>query len=245
MATVDQTLDSAMRMCSLIGPGQSFASGSGIRTACIEILNAMLAALGLDGINIPSEVALSPFTVTAGDGEYSVGAAGNIVAARPAFIGTAKWKIDDNETDLWKLTDQEYQDWPNKAATGTPTAFHYTLGNPNGTLRLLPIPAEADEVVLYVPSRFTAYTTGSETIALPDYDEMIRTNLALRFLAELSHMGAKMDPDVLVLVRERARDSKADVQRLNYRAKRMTSDWPGSPNYLSKQDFESGAFLRW
>jgi hypothetical protein len=234
-----------MRMCSLIGPGQLFASGasSGVRVACIEILNVMLAAWGNDGINIPSEVPVAPFTVTTGDGEYTVGPAGNIVTPRPVAISSAKWKVGDNETDLWKLTDQEYQDWRNKAETGTPRAFHYTKGSPNGTLRLLPLPEAADAVVLYAASRFTAYTTGTETIALPDYDEAIRNNLALRFLSELASTGAKMAPDALALTRERARDSRADIQRLNLRAKRTYSDFPGSNQYLTQEEFESGSFL--
>ncbi len=115
----------------------------------------------------------------------------------------------------------------------------------SGTLRLLPIPSAADAVVLYVPARFTVYTAGTDNVLLPDYDEAIRTNLAIRFRGELSSMGARMDPEVWADVKLRASTSKGDIQRSNRQIPRARSDWPESRGGLTQGEFESGAFLRW
>jgi hypothetical protein len=242
MATVDQTIDSALRMVSLIGPGHSASSGSsGLRTAAIDILNAMLGAWALDGINVPCET-VTEFTATGGDGEYTVGSGGDIDITRPNRV-RCSWKADDVERPLAELGDREFQQWGDKTSEGSPVAFHYKNAAPLGTLTLLPVPDESETLVLYVKERFTTYSSGSTTVNLPDFDEAIRCNLALRFLAELFSLGAKMSPDVLMEVKERARNGKADIRRMGSRIPSIESDF-GKRGGMTEAEFESGWFLR-
>jgi len=250
LSTVDQTIDSALRMNGLIGPGHTWASGasSGLRIAAIDILNSLLASWGADGINVPSEVALSPFAITVADGSYTIGSGGNINVARPADISKINWLPTGGnmEMPMYRLSDDEYESWPDKTQVGQPVAWNYKNVSALGTLYILRPPSSSGSLVIYVPSLFTVYTLGSNTVGLADgYDEAIRATLALRYLAEFSWNGAKMDPVVLDGVQRTARDAKAIIRRLNYRRPMYSADLQESRGYLSFEDFESGAFLHW
>lgn len=249
MSTVDQTIDSALRMAGLIGPGHTFSSAtSGLRVAAIDILNTMLQSWGVDGINVPAEIAQAAFVVTASDGTYTIGSGGDISIARPAKISRASWKAVGStfELPMYELSDDEYQGWPDKTTEGLPVAWHYKNASPLGTIYLLRIPDEAGSLTLYTPVLFTVYTAGANTIALTDgYDQAIRATLALLFLAEFSSLGAKMDPVVLDGVQRTARDAKANLRRLNYRRPQASSDFPAQDLPLSQEEFESGAWLHW
>ncbi len=249
-ATVDQTIDAALRMNSLIGPGHTWASAtSGVRSAAIDVLNVMLASWGVDGINVPAETAQSPFTLTAGTGSYTVGAGGAINITRPPFISKITYKSPGSDVELpaYMLTDDEYQSWPDKTTTSRPMAWHYKNSAPLGTLYILRPPDEAGAIILYTPSLFTVYTAGANSVILPDgYDQAIRSNLALLYLAELAHMGATMNPVVLDTVQRTARDAKAIIRRLNYRYPQAQSDFQDRDNFtMAYEDFTSGAFLYW
>lgn len=236
-------------MNSLIGPGHTWASAtSGLRVAAIDILNSLLASWGADGINVPSEIAQSPFAITVSDGSYTVGAGGNINIARPAQISKITWLPSGSNLELpmYNLSDDEYESWPDKVTTGQPVAWNYKNAAALGTLYVLRPPSSAGSLVLYTPSLFTVYTAGANTVTLPDgYDEAIRATLALRYLAEFGYLGAKMDGIVLEEVRKTARDAKAIVRRLNFRQPMYLADLRDERGEMSYEEFQSGAFLFW
>lgn len=222
MATVQQEIQAALRMNRLLGPGQT-EPGSHLTTA-IEILNVMLSSWGSEGINVPAEQS-NTFNVTANNGQYTVGSGGDFNMARPASISKANLLRDNVETELYKLSDREYQEWPTKNYTGWPFAWYYRNQAPLGTFIVIHVPDQTFQVVLYTPVRFASYSAGSTTVELPDgYDEAIRFNLGLRLYAEYR---SEMPPDVLEYVRSEARRTKGVIQRLNYRKPTVRNDFGG------------------
>jgi hypothetical protein len=249
-ATVDQVIDSAMRMNKLLSPGQVYAnSSSATRLACIEILNYMLEGWQADGINVPAHVRNSPFTLTAGTANYTVGPGGAISIARPTIIlkvttiPVASSPI--TELPCAQLTQDEYDNWPNKETNGQPVGWFYNNSMTSlGTISFVWPPDSAWRVVLYTLAQFTTYASGGDLMYLPSgYDDAIRSNLAMRLRSELSNMGASMDPQVFELVSTQARNSKATIQRLNFRLPQYFSDFPGPNQPLTPAEFSSGAFL--
>lgn len=230
-------------MASLLYPGAAIPAGW--KTAAIEILNTMLAAWGAERINVAAEIRQAPFTVTSGTSAYTVGNGGNINISRPAEITRASWSVNDIEyPPLRKLSDHEFQ-LVDKTTQGTPAAYHYRNQAPLGTVTLVPVPASADQLVLYTPVRFTAYTAGTDVVNLPDgYDDAIRPALALRLVAQLQHLGAKMDPEIMAQIKEEARIAKLRIQRLNLHYPAYFPDFPvPDKNVISETDFISGSFL--
>lgn len=237
-------------MNKLLSPGQTYAnSSSSTRLVCIEVLNYMLQAWQADGINIPAQVRQAPFTLTAGTGNYTVGPAGAINITRPTLITKITMipvaSSPITELPCNRLTQDEYDNWPNKESEGQPVGWFWNNSMAAlGTLSFVWPPDSAWQAVLYTLAQFTTYTTGATTMLLTDgYDEAIRTNLALRLRTELANMGGSMEPDVLALVTKQARDAKAIIQRLNFRLPQYFSDFPGAEGPLTQAEFASGSFL--
>ncbi len=238
-------------MVKLLSPGQRWANATGdLRTACVDILNVMLQSWASESINVPSETRQTPFTVTVDQGEYTVGPGGTIAITRPAIIRRINWLQDDIETEMNELTDSEWEAFQNKALTGIsrPQWWHYRNREAaTGVLNLLYIPSVAEQIVIYTLDQFTAYTAGANTTTLPPaYELAIRTNLALMFKLELVHMGATLEGTNLTLCDQMARDSLANIQRLNFRPPQYFSDFPtGDPGKISHTEFVDGTFYNW
>lgn len=236
-------------MVKLLAPGQRWLNATGdFRTACVDILNVMLQSWGTDGISVPAEAPQAPFTVTIGQGAYTVGTGANISIPRPSKIVRVNWLQDDIETELVELEDDEFNAWTNKTLTNRPTHWHWrNLQQAFGTLNLLWIPSTADQIVLYTLELFAAYTAGANTTTLTaGYELAIRTNLALLFKLEFASMGAELEGSNLAMVEQQARDSLSAIQRLNFRMPIYYSDFPtGEPGKIGHNEFVDGTFYNW
>lgn len=154
--------------------------------------------------------------LTASDGEYSVGSGGDIAITRPVYIeqiNLLDTSADpDFETPLHKMTEQEYQDWPDKARTADrPEAWYYNPTFPTGTLSLFPVQTGSYSIALYVPTQITENSALSTSISLPPgYRRMLVKNLALEIAPSYR---VTVDP----LLGQQAAEAKAIVKRANIR----------------------------
>jgi hypothetical protein len=154
--------------------------------------------------------------LTASDNTYSVGSGSDINIVRPVFIDQINLldtaPTPDLETPLQKLTEQEFANWPDKAAEADrPEAWYYNPTYPTGTLTLLPVQTGSYSIVLYVPTQITENTALSTTISLPPgYRRMLVKNLAVEMAPSYK---VPVDP----LLVSQAAESKAAVKRANIR----------------------------
>lgn len=169
----------------------------------------------------------STFTITANDGEYTVGSGGNVNVARPVAadqidaINLIDTTADpDLELPLRKLSNAEWQATPQKAATAAfPTSWFYDPTHPLGTLFLLPVPTSSSlQGAIYAPSHVVEFAALTTTISLPPgYRMMIRKGLALQ-------MAPGFGREVGGLLAKQAAEAIASVKRRNRRKRYMRID---------------------
>lgn len=180
-------------------------------------LNAMMSSWAIQPLTIPV-VAREVFTVTANDGEYTIGPGADFNAIRPTSIQYAAILLNAStppvEVPSAILTEQAWQSIAIKEQTSTQwTAVFYeptftTSGW--GTINLWPIPTTADnDLVLYFQQPLTEFSNLTTEVQLPPgYEEALSYNLAVRLAAPF---GRKLSDDVRML----AVQSRAQIKRQN------------------------------
>ena len=162
-------------------------------------------------------VTRTTWTISANDGQYTVGTGANVSVARPVFIDHVNF-IDttptpDQEYQLQPLTEDAWSKIAQKALTSTfPTYWYYSPTFPTGTLELWPVPTSSTlQGVLYAPQATAQFAALSTEISLPPgYSRMIVKNLAVELA---SSYGRAVTPELM----QQAMDTKAVVKRANYR----------------------------
>ena len=227
MGTVNaDILEPALRELNVLAEGEA-ATAAQSNDALVAV-NSLLDQFALERLTIYS-ITRTVHAITANDGTYTIGPAGNIVIARPVRIDRVT-VIDtaqdpDLETPLHPLTEREYQDIRQKAQTATlPGAWYYNPTYPSGTLDLLPVPTSSGLYMgIYAWTAVPEFATAQETVSLPPgYRRMLVKNLAVELAPSFSRQVGR---DLSM----QAVDSKAAVQRANVRfvRTRFSADVPG------------------
>lgn len=186
----------------------------------LGMLNRMLDQWAAERLQIPFR-ARTVASLTANDGEYTVGTSADFNVLRPAYIDEVRF-VDtstspDTEYPLHKLTDEEYAAITQKALTNTyPQAWWYNPTFATGTLIFWPVPTSTTlQGVIYHPNALNYPATLATTVNVPPgYEELMVTNLALRLAAQF---GRQVPPDL----RERAMHARSVVQAMNLRPMEM------------------------
>lgn len=84
---------------------------------------------------------------------------------RPLWLDSVRWKRNGQEIPMIPLTRQEYDDLPNKAATGVPTQYHYNRQAEAATLIVWPVPASVTSETIEI--------TYQREFADVDYDDVV------------------------------------------------------------------------
>lgn len=222
----------------VLGAGQTAPAGQA--NFALTVLNdSLIDAWKLDRLLIHTVTRLT-WTLVSGTASYTVGTGGTVSIARPstmnmqgcrvAFIDTANG-TPYTELPLDMLTDDAFQAIPQKTLAATyPTAWYYnptytSSAAPYGTLTLYPVTNIGTLLgVIYVPVAASSVAL-SDTIALPPgYTRFYRTNLALEMLDAFP-----VSTERAARIALKARESKADVQRVNTRLVELGVDaalWP-------------------
>jgi hypothetical protein len=222
MATALDVITAALREIGVLAAGEvpSAAEGSDGLTA----LNNWLDQKAAERLTI-YQVTRTLWTISANDGEYTVGASGNVNVARPTSIqgvSIIETATDpDYEISLGDgLTDDAYRGITQKALTSTlPRHWYYNATFPLGTLTLWPIPTSTTlQGALYAPQQITSFAALSTDVSLPPgYMRAMIKNLAL----DLSPSYG-VQPSMLLV--DQARESLATVKRSNIRPTELVCD---------------------
>jgi hypothetical protein len=206
----------------------------------LRTANGMLKSWRAQRLVIPT-VTRTTQALASGTASYTIGTAGDIVAARPQAIDYAALvDSDGHETPLEVLTEQRYRELADKTATGIPTAIYFRKTTAAlGTVFLFPIPDTAAYTLALSYKSVLATLTLAGDYDLGDedgYDEALKTNLAVR-------LAVPFEKPVSQELAGWAKDSKAVIARLHIQPPELTGD-PifGRASGLTRARFESGTF---
>lgn len=230
MATAAEICQSALEDLGVLGSGQTMASGD--LDICFRALNQLMDQYAAERLMIYT-ITGTTWTIAANDGTYTVGAAGNVVIARPVFISHVNYRNTATtpvlELPLKLLTDDEWANTPLKTLTSVlPIAAYYNPTYPLGTLELWPVPTSSTLTgVLYAPQQAGRFTASSDTVSLPPgYERFLVKSLALDVAAKF---GAVPSPAII----QAARDARAVVKASNTRQMDMGFDCMVQDSYMN------------
>lgn len=165
----------------------------------------------------------STFAYSPNIGAYTIGPSGDINQVRPDAdsIEGAAYIVapGTDEIPLMLWSPERYASITVKSQTAAaPIALTFDPTSPLGTLTFWPVPTVAATLVLYIKTALTPFADPSTGVTLPKgYARMLRYNLAVILAPEY---GKAVDP----LVERTARESLADVKRVNYRVSPIGPD---------------------
>lgn len=225
MATATELITDALEEINAIQPGETPApedSAVGLRK-----LRQLIDLWATQRLTITT-VTGTTWTISANDGEYTVGTGGNVNVARPATTDVSVNIIDtsttpDTRIPLTPATDEGWRAIPQPAVTAVwPAVWYYnpTFGVTGfGTLSLWPIPTSTTlQGEFWCPVAMTEPTALATVIYTPPgYRTALVTNLAIALCSSFE----KVPKPTLV---QMATDSLAWLKRSNIRLSDLSID---------------------
>jgi len=171
-------------------------------------LNELISMWGADGMNyVP--VAES-FSITAADGEYTIGSGGDFDTVRPLRINTCYLRDSDSyDYPVGVMSASEYANIRNKSLSLRPTKVYLLPEYPLAKLIFNTLPDASYTGYFEFTKNFTEYAATTTAFGLPpEYKEALVYNLALS-------LAADWDRVVSQFVASRALETKLIIERLN------------------------------
>ncbi|HHT9144702.1 MAG TPA: phage adaptor protein [Candidatus Wunengus sp. YC61] len=179
--TVIECITAALKKINVLATGETSDSDD-IADALSE-LNRMLNSWSASGINLHYRVN-EYFSLTAGDGEYSIGDGADFSTTRPIEIEQAFIRDSGNSDHNLKVRPMsEYWALGNKVSSTRPTRLYYDPTYPNGTIHFNTLPSSAETLYLISQKNLLTYAdeAGSDSIVLPsEYEDAIVNRLAIK-----------------------------------------------------------------
>jgi hypothetical protein len=196
-------------------------------TQALPILRRMIGLWNTRSL-LPRVRQRSTFTITASDGEYTIGDATHtpdFTGDRLRFLESAALIVDGQtrEQPLSILTPQRYQGEPDKALESTPTAIYIEPTVPTATITLIPVPQASGTLVLYYKPLLPTFADLTTEYYFDDgYEAAIVSNLAT-WCAGPFRINVNEDPTLLV----EAADTRRAIESLNEGPEEMVADPTG------------------
>ena len=152
--------------------------------AGLVALNGMISSwsAGRNAIHAPTTIT---HTLTASTANYTIGAAGTIVVARPNKILTAFVRADTTDYPIEVFSVNDYQRIGDKTTEGIPYRLYIEMGYPTATIYLYYTPNDAYVLHLKLWAPLSTYATVGTSLGLPlEYEDAIVFNLSLRLHPE-------------------------------------------------------------
>lgn len=189
-----------------------------------QLYNRMVDAWDADGLMIKHK-SRTLFTLTAGQGDYTVGPSGDFDCDWQERIDKASIVLavsdPSPEYPIWPLSEQEWQRWTLKTQQADwSRRYYYEKDYPLGIMHLLYVPSQVNQIALYIEHRYIRIDATGDTILdfPPNYQEMIETNLAVNLAARTE--GSQISP----LTVEKAYSSRLRTMDNNRRPLKREND---------------------
>lgn len=198
--TRDTLVKAALRRCRAYDPEDATTVSTVQYDNAMETLNMLISAWQADGMHVWTIKTTSAITLTASDGDYTVGATGNIAISRPLDILRA-WLRDTTsnaDTPLEIINREKYELLSPKTSEGQPICLYFdatydgstNIGtNSTATIYLWPEPdsTTATNKRLYFTYQrpFLDFNVAGDDLDMPqEWYNAVRLNLALAIAPE-------------------------------------------------------------
>lgn len=175
----------------------------------IEVINQMLSSWSNFASNVYART-LENFTLTGGDGEYTIGSGANFNTARPIKIIAAYIRLSNIDHPLEIVTDEDFAGISVKSQTGRPEVLNFDNGFANGTIKLWPAPDQAYTLYLLSEKPLGSVTLAGAVSFPPGWDLAIISNAAVL-------MAPEYGQPVTAELAELAKQSKASIKSAIFR----------------------------
>jgi len=219
MTTVRELITDSLGMLGIYGVGRTINAADA--ELCRRQLNQLAETVNLDDRMVYS-ITRTATALTPGTGAYTYGIGGTLNTARPSFTESAAVLVGTSEIPLHIMSPEEYADLLDKTETGPyPTQVYMEGLFPLDNVTFFPKPTAACSFVTYSWAAKPVFATINDVLALPPgYLEFYQTNLAVMVAPFF-----KVMPDAITL--QRAVNSRNNLQSMNMRAVRLTTNLPG------------------
>jgi hypothetical protein len=179
--------------------GLGVEAGSDLENMALLELNEMRDAWNAMGL-IPKVRTRSVYTLTADDGEYTVGPSGaTLTGPRPTHLEGAAIIANGQtrETDIDILTPQRYRAYDKTSTATIPDSVYVEPTLPNATVIVLPTPTAVVQLVLYTKAMWSSFANATTEYDYPEgYEAAFTSNLALRLCLPLGRPIPELLPDM-------------------------------------------------
>jgi hypothetical protein len=217
MATVQvAVVNRALRLLGKLAAGASPTSDES--SDCLTALNAMQDSWRTEGLMCYA-LREESLTLANADSSYTIGPTdGDLTTTRPIAIHAA-WIVEDDQSYPVKMiTDFEYAAITDKTTTADwPSRANYKASMPKGTLVVWPVPNATRTMKLLTQVPLSALALSDTLSVPPGWEDALASNLALAMAPEF-----ELEPSALVV--KMARESKANIKRVNMRPLRYYSE---------------------
>lgn len=211
MATAQPLINQSLRVLGVIGAGETPAAEDS--DIALTALNGILTSLSLQRLSIYADV-LESKVLTPGQASYTIGTNGSPDwnTARPNAIIYAFIRMGVNDYPCEIVDQDTYDGYVQKSTSSNlPNRLFYDKTYPNGTIKLLPTPSQANTLYIRSMKLLESFASLSDTVDLPSgYERMLKWALARELSAEY---GKQITPDI----ERQYMEALADIKRLNAR----------------------------
>lgn len=202
-------INSSLRILQVASPDVVLTAAEA--NDALDALNLMLDSWSNESMML-HHVVKESFTLTPGQGAYTIGTGGNLNTDRPTGIEAATITVSNSELPLAIVA---FDDWAAirlKTITAYPDTLYLDAAYPLGTLNLYPVPINATTLTLYSRKPFTQFSSLTAAFSLPPgYARAMKYQLAIELAPEYQTSAGA---DVIGL----AMTAKAGIKRANKRS---------------------------
>lgn len=210
MTTGTDLIAASLRVISSLTPGEPVPGQE--EGDALATLNRMLAGWSAKNLMPPFRT-LESFSLSQGQGSWTIGSGAQIDASRPDAINDAYIRDSagyDTHIDV-RMTADEYNAIGLKNTSGRPRRLFYDRQYPNGVLYFDRYTDAAYTLFLDTTKPVNQFATAAATMVMPlEYEEAIVYLLAERLAPEY---GFTITPDIRKLIE----DSRSMIMRKNLR----------------------------
>lgn len=183
MTTARDIIESALRKIQVLGRGQSLPARDAQNG--LDALNQMIDTWSIEGGKVYTESRES-FTLTSGQGSYTIGTGGDFNTDKPYVITSAFIRVSGYDYPLQLIDSAKYADIYDKDFTNTyPEYLYYDNGYPLANINLWSVPSTASDLHIYSEKPLSNLSSLTTDLSFPKgYERALIYNLAIELAPE-------------------------------------------------------------
>lgn len=182
MTTARGIISSSLRKIGAITKNESPSSDEA--TDALQTLNDLVASWANDSTKVFAQT-LENFTLTANDGEYTIGSGANFNTTRPIKIIKAYIRSGTTDHPVEIISNENFARISVKSTQGIPEYLNYDSAYANGNIKLYPVPSQNYTLYILSEKQITSFASLSTDVTLPPgWERALIYNLAIELAPE-------------------------------------------------------------